>query len=142
MKNINKIVMAAVLGIAVTSSVLAQGRPGGPPAGAGGGVAFLSAAYARIVPFDSDNDGSLDENEQADLSDAIANGEVLAPFGMGPPPGVNPNPEQIAGRIAAMYAEIAPYDANADSTIDANEQAAIQADIVSGKLRRPGGRPN
>jgi len=61
---------------------------------------------------------------------------------MGPPPGVNPNPEQIAGRIAAMYAEIAPYDANADSTIDANEQAAIQADIVSGKLRRPGGRPN
>jgi hypothetical protein len=52
MKNINKIVMASVLGIAVTSSVIAQGRPGGPPAGAGGGVAFLSTAYARIVPFD------------------------------------------------------------------------------------------
>jgi hypothetical protein len=61
---------------------------------------------------------------------------------MGPPAGVNPSPEQIAERIAAKYAMMAPYDANGDGTIDTDEQAAIQADIVRGKLRRPSGRPN
>lgn len=142
MKNIHIFAMAALLGISITSPVFAQGRRGGSPAGAGGGVAFLTAAYTRIVQFDSDNDGLLDENEQAKLSDAIASGEVQPPARMGPPPGVNPSSEQIAERIAAKYAEIAPYDANGDRTIDASEQAAIQADIVSGKLRRPGGRPN
>jgi hypothetical protein len=142
MRNIHKFAIAALLGVAIASPVFAQGRRGGPPAGAGGGVAFLAAAYARIVQFDSDNDGLLDENEQADLSGAIASGEVQAPGGMGPPAGVNPGPEQIAERIAVKYAVMAPYDANADRTIDATEQAAIQADIMSGKLRRPGGRPN
>lgn len=142
MKNIHKFAMAALLGIAITSTAVAQGGRGGPPAGVGGGVAFLAAAYARIVQFDVDNDGLLDEDEQADLSDAIASGEVQAPGRMGPPAGVNPSPEQIAERIAAKYAVMAPYDANRDGTIDTKEQDAIQADIVSGKLRRPGGRPN
>lgn len=142
MKNIHKLAVSTLLGIAIASPLFAQGRPGGPPAGAGGGVAFLTAAYARVVQFDSDNDGLLDKNEQADLSDAIASGEVQAPGRMGPPAGVNPSPEQIAERIAAKYAVIAPYDANGDRRIDAGEQAAIQADIVSGKLSRPGGRPN
>lgn len=142
MKNIHKFAMAALLGIAVASPAVAQGRRGGPPAGAGGGVAFITAAYARIVQFDVDNDGLLDEKEQAELSDAVAIGEVQVPSRMGPPAGVNPSPEQIAERIAAKYAIIAPYDANGDRTIDTTEQAAIQADIVSGKLRRPGGRPN
>lgn len=142
MKNIHKFAMAALLGIAIASPAIAQGRRGGPPAGVGGGVAFLTAAYARIVQFDVDNDGLLDENEQADLSEAIASGEVQAPGRMGPPAGVNPSPEQIAERIAAKYAIMAPYDANGDGTIDADEQAAIEADIASGKLRRPGGRPN
>jgi len=141
MKNTNKLAVSALLGIAIASPPFAQGRPGGPPAGAGGGVAFLTAAYARIVQFDSDNDGLLDENEQAELSDAIASGEVQAPARMGPPAGVNPNPEQIVERIAAKYAAIAPYDANGDRTIDASEQAAVQADIISGLLRRPGGPP-
>jgi hypothetical protein len=142
MKNIHKIAVVALLTIAIASPVFAQGRRGGPPAGAGGRVAFLTAAYARIVQFDSDNDDLLDENEQADLSDAIASGEVQAPGRMGPPAGVNPSPEQIVERIAAKYAVISPYDANGDRTIDANEQAAVQADIMSGILRRPDGRPN
>ena len=142
MKNIHKFAMSALLGIAVASPAIAQGRRGGPPAGVGGGVAFLAAAYARIVQFDVDNDGLLDDDEQADLSDAIANGEIQAPGRMGPPAGVNPSPEQIAERIAGKYAVMAPYDATGDGTIGTNEQAAIQADIVSGKLRRPSGRPN
>lgn len=142
MKNIHKFAVATLLGIAIASPVFAQGRRGGPPAGAGGGVAFLTAAYARIVQFDSDNDGLLDKNEQAKLSNAIASGEVQPPVHMGPPSGVNPSSGQIAERIAAKYAEIAAYDANGDRTIDAKEQSAVQADIMSGKLRRPSGRPN
>ena len=142
MKNIHQFAVATLLGIAIASPVFAQGRRGGPPAGTGGGVAFLTEAYARIVQFDSNNDGLLDKNERAKLSDAIASGEVQAPARMGPPQGVNPSPDQIAERIAAKYEVIAAYDTNADRTIDAKEQAAVQADIMSGKLRRPGGRPN
>jgi hypothetical protein len=142
MKNIHKIAIVAILVGGIASPLFAQGRRGGPPAGAGGGVAHLTAAYANIVAFDSDNDGLLDENEQADLVDAMVRGEVKPPFRTGPPKGVNPAPEQIVARIAEMYAVIAPYDVNADRAIDAQEQAAVLADIKSGKLRRPGGRPN
>ena len=141
-KNIIKLSAGLLLAIAATPSASAQGTRGGPPAGAGGGVAHLTAAYAQIVQFDADNNGLLDEGEKGKLLLAMASGEVKGPSRGGPPQGVNPSPEQIVTRIADMYATIAPYDANANRRIDPSEEAAIQSDIMKGKLRRPGARAN
>lgn len=132
--NINKLAVAVALGLAVCATAIAQGRP----AGAGGGVAHLTEGYARVVPFDSNNDGVLNKAEQATLITAIASGTVKAPFRTGRPEGVNPSAEQIVARIAAAYAVVAPYDADADRKLDADEKAAIQLDITRGILRRPG----
>jgi hypothetical protein len=45
----------------------------------------------------------------------------------------------ILHRLAGMYARVAPYDANHDSSLDETEPAALRSAIEKGELRRPGG---
>lgn len=156
MKNIATLAVAAVLGFAVCSSALAQGRPDGargqrpgngqPPAGApqrptdaAPAVGHLIKAFATVAPFDANEDGQLDATEMEDLAYAIADGTVQAPNHRTPPAGVTPSAEMILNRIAGMYALVAPYDANHDGLLDETEQAALKAAIEKGELRRPGG---
>jgi hypothetical protein len=68
MKNIKTIAVVSALGLAVCSSAIAQGRPGGgkghgpagaqqPPKDAAAAVAHIAEAYPMIAPFDATTEG-------------------------------------------------------------------------------------
>lgn len=143
MKNITTLAVAAVLGFAICSSAIAQGRPDGAqgqrPTDAALAAKHLTEAFATVAPFDENNDGELDATEMDALAYAIADGTVQAPNHRTPPAGVTPSAEMILNRIARMYALVAPYDANRDGKLDEKEQAALKAAIEKGELPRPGG---
>ena len=117
-------------------------------------VAHLTAEYSKVSSFDLNQDGNLDSTEQGKLAAAITAGTVsFAPpaGGRGPgprdgsaegaPKGGAPSAERRAERVAGMYAAVAPYDANADGTLSADEQAALKTAVESGKLPMPGRGP-
>lgn len=156
MKNITTLAVAAVLGLALCSSAIAQGRPGGargqrppnaqPPAGApqhptdaAPAVGHLTEAFAKVAPFDANKDGQLDATEKESLAKAMVEGTVQAPAHRTPPAGVKPTAEMILNRIAGMYALVAPYDANHDGALNDSEKSVLKAAIESGELPRPGG---
>ena len=156
MKNISTLAAAAVLGLAICSSAIAQGRPGGargqrpanvqPPAGvpqhptdAAQAVGHLTEAFATVAPFDANQDGQLEATEKESLAKAIVEGTVQAPAHRTPPAGVTPSTEMILNRIAGMYALVAPYDANRDGALNETERAALKAAIEKGELPRPCG---
>ena len=145
MKNIATLAVAAVLGLAICSSAIAQGRPDGArgqrPTDAAPAAGHLTEAFATVAPFDANKDGQLDATEMESLAKAIADGTVQAPTHRTPPAGVTPSAEMILNRIAGMYALVAPYDANHDGSLDETEQAALKAAIEKGELPRPGGPP-
>lgn len=153
MKKITSVAVVTVMGLALCSSVSAQGRPGGnkgqrphnaqPPAGAptdaASAVDHLTEAFAKVAPFDTNNDGQLDATEKKALADAIADGKVQGPAHRTPPAGIAPSAEQIADRIAGMYSLVDPYDANHDGVLSETDQAALKAAIENGELPRFGG---
>lgn len=153
MKNITSIAVVAAMGLALCTSASAQGHPGGdkgqrppnaqPPDGAptdtASAVDHLTEAFAKVAPFDANNDGQLDANEKKALADAIADGKVQAPAHRTPPAGIAPSAEQIAERIAGMYSRVDPYDANHDGVLSETDQAALKSAIENGELPWPGG---
>jgi hypothetical protein len=155
---IKTLTVGATLGLALLTTAFAQGRHGGPPGGPPGGhpggppdgpppsgadvVKHLTEMYAIIAPFDVNVDDQLDATETTALATAITKGTVKGlPHPMSPK-GDKPKPEMIAKHLAEMYATIAPYDTDQDGVLDATEQAALKADIDSGKLPCPDGPPH
>ncbi len=126
-----------------TSSRPAKGgKPGGGKPDSTALTARLSEDYAKISPYDLNLNGQLEESEQEQLADAITAGTVTfaPPPGRTPPEGAaTPPAEHMVRHIAGMYAAVAPYDANVDGTLSADEQAALKTAIESGKLPGPGG---
>ena len=104
-------------------------------------VAHLTEDYAKVSPYDLNVNGQLEDSEQEQLADAITAGTVsfTPPDGRTPPAGFTPPPEVIVHHLAEMYAAVAPYDANADGVLSADEQASLKTAIESGKLPGPGG---
>lgn len=102
----------AAMGLALCPPASAQGHPDGakgqrppnarPPAGAptdaASAVDHLTEAFAKVAPFDANNDGQLDATEKNALADAIADGKVQGPAHRTPPAGIAPSAEQIADR--------------------------------------------
>jgi hypothetical protein len=162
MKTITRLALVATLGCASALTVAGQeqparraGRPGGhqPPAHTIGQgpqaetiVAHLTEAYTVVAPFDRNHDKQLDDSEQIALAKAVVEGAIQLPLHR-LPPGAKPDAERLLRRTAALYAEVAPLDANADGQLDATEQAALKAAVEKGELhlprhgRGPGGRP-
>lgn len=146
----------AVLAGASFAADSTTARPERPAGGKGKGpkpdstqvVAHLTAEYSKVSTFDLNKDGNLDSTEQGKLSAAIAAGTVsfTRPSGgrgdrgeapQGAPKGGTPPAERIAERAAEMYAAVAPYDANADGALSAEEQAALKTAVESGALPMP-----
>lgn len=148
MKNRIALTLASVVVLAACSTALAQGRPGGPggpggPRGPRGGgtppVQHLAESYSKVAPFDADKNGSLDATERRALGEAIRDGKVEAPAHRTPPEGVEPpHPGVMIQRIAGLYQMAFAYDTDANGALSEAEVQAIQADIESGKLVRPG----
>lgn len=145
----SQIILTVTVLLAAVATTFAQGRPGGArgqrpgnpnhPTDAAPAVTHLAEAYPKVAPFDANKDGQLDAVEKEALAKAIADGTVQAPAHRSPPAGVTPDAAMILNRIAAMYAQVAPYDADHDGALSDSEQTALKADIESGKLGRPGG---
>lgn len=147
----------AVLAGASFAADTTSTRPERPAGGKGKGqkpdsaqvVAHLTAEYSKVSSFDLNQDGNLDATEQGKLAAAITAGTVSfappaggrgprgnAPEGA-PKGGGTPPAERIAERAAGLYAAVAPYDANADGSLGAEEQAALKTAVESGKLPMP-----
>lgn len=153
MKNITPAAAMVAIGLSLCPSAHAQGHPGGgwgqrpsnaqkpagAPSDAASAVSHLTEVFAKVAPFDANNDGQIDAKEKQDLADAIASGTVQAPAHRTPPAGIAPDAGQIANRIARMYSQVDPYDANHDGVLSEAEQAALKAAIESGEVSRPGG---
>lgn len=153
MKNLTSVAVVAAMGLALCTAASAQGRPGGAggqrpphaqapdgaPTDAASAVDHLTEAFAKVAPFDANNDGQIDATEKRALADAIADGKVQGPAHRTPPKGIAPSPEQIADRIAGMYSLVDPYDANHDGVLSEADQAALKAAIENGELPRFGG---
>lgn len=150
----------AVLAGATFAADSTSTRPERPAGGKGKGqkpdsaavVAHLTSEYSKVSSFDINQDGNLDATEQGTLAAAITAGTVsFAPPGVGrgasgnapqgAPKGGAPSAENRAERIAGMYAAVAPYDANADGALGADEQVALKTAVESGKLPMPGRGP-
>lgn len=122
-------------------------RRGGPPPDVDPAevVARLAQNYEQLAVYDLNRDGSLDAQEQTQVSAAVASGALEPPPFRGPPPGRNrgsqpggaPDPERIATRMARMYEQIAEFDANRDGLLDPAEQATLSNNLP---LFGPGGR--
>ena len=118
-----------------------DGKGRGPRPDPAAAVAHLTAEYSKVSSFDLNRDGELDATEQGRLAAAITAGTVsfAPPGGRTPPAGFTPPAEEIARHLADMYTDVAPYDANADSVLSADEQATLKTAIESGELSGPGG---
>jgi hypothetical protein len=141
MKNIKRLAVVAVLGLAVGGLAIAQvHRNGGFRHGAerhhGDPTAMakhLGEVFPQIATFDANKDSKLDDAEKEALGKAIADGKLQLPAHT-PPNGVKPTPEKMLNHIAEMYAYVAGYDANRDGGLDATEQAAIKSAIEKGEF--------
>lgn len=149
MKNIKTIAVVSALGLAVCSSAIAQGRPGGgkdqgpagaqqPPKDAAAAVAHIAEAYPKIAPFDANNDGQLDGDERLALGQAMADGKVEGPANRNPEREQAAHPGIIIQRIASLYGVAYWFDADEDGVLDEAEQAALKSAIEKGEVKRPG----
>jgi len=146
----------AVLAGASFAADSTTARPDRPAGGKGKGpkpdsaqvVAHLTAEYSKISSFDLNKDGNLDSAEESALAAAITAGTVsfTRPAGgrggrgeapQGAPKGGTPPAEHVAGRVAEMYAAVAPYDADANGALSTEEQAALKTAVESGALPMP-----
>lgn len=155
MKNITTIAVVAALGLAVCSSAIAQGRPGGgkgqrpagaqqPPKDAAAAVAHIAEAYPKIAPFDANKDGQLDGDERLALGEAMREGKVEGPANRNPGGAQPAHPGIIIQRIASLYRIAFSFDKDEDNTLNEAEQAALKSAIEKGEVKRPslgGGRP-
>lgn len=134
MKNINRIAVAAILGLGLRGLAIAQVHHGMPghetnPASM---VKHLSEAYPKIRTFDANKDGKLDATEKEALAKTIANGTLELPAHI-PPHGEKPTAEAMVNHITQVYSIIfSTYDANHDGELDATEQGAIKSAIEAG----------
>ena len=161
MKKMNRMIALTALGVAITTGALAQeGGPGGefgPPGGPGGGrfggrppaltAGQLSTNYAALAVYDVNKDGKLDATEQAAVAQALVDGKLPPPGRpRGRDGGTPPTPtadlaQHLAAQMAAVYAALAPYDANKDAQLDTTEQAAVTQALADGTLKLPMGGP-
>ena len=103
---------------------------------AGGEVNRKMKDYHEMIMkrFDLDHDAKLSVAERVALTYEVESGRFQPPGAPpgggpgGPPPGGKP-PQEILDK----------YDTNKNGQIDGAEEAAIRADIASGKLKPPGG---
>ena len=147
MKNINTIAIVTTLGLAVCSSIFAQGRPGGaqqPPKDAAAALAHIVEAYPKIAPFDVNADGKFDGDERRALGQAMRDGKVEGPANRNPKGDQAAHPGIIIQRIAGLYGVVYSFDADKDGSLSEGEQAALKSAIEKGEVKRPdmgGGRP-
>ena len=155
MKNIKTIAVVSALGLAVCSSAIAQGRPGGgqgqrpadaqqPPKDAAAAVAHIAEAYPKIAPFDVNKDGQLDGDERLALGQAMLDGAVEGPANRNPEGDEAVHPGIIIQRIASLYGVAFWFDTDEDDSLNEVEQAALKSAIEKGEVKRPGlggGRP-
>lgn len=144
MKNIKTIAVLTALGLAVCSSALAQGRPGGAqqlPKAAASAVAHIAEAYPKIAPFDANKDGLFDGDERRALGQAMRDGKVEGPANRNPEGNQSAHPGIIIQRIASLYRVALSFDADQDGSLSKGEQATLQSAIEKGEVKRPGG-PN
>ena len=154
MKNIKTIAVFTALGLAVCSSAIAQGRPGGaqgqrpadaqqPPKDAAAAVAQIAEAYPKIAPFDVNKDGQLDRDERLALGQAMRDGTVEGPANRNPEGKQPAHPGIIIQRIASLYSIAFSFDTDEDDTLNDVEQAELQSAIEKGEVKRPvmGGGP-
>ena len=152
MQNIKALAAMTALGLAVCSSGLAQGRPGGGrdqrpsdppqhPGDAAAAVTHIAHVYPMIAAFDANQDGQLDAGERHALGQAMLDGTVEAPNHRTPPEGVElPHPGVIIRSIAMMYRVASSFDADRNGSLSEDEQAALKGAIENGKVQRPGGQ--
>jgi hypothetical protein len=147
MKNMKTIAVVTALGLAVCSSAIAQGRPGGaqqPPKDAAAAVAHIAEAYPKIAPFDVNADGQFDGDERLALGQAMRDGKVEGPANRNPKGEQAAHPGIIIQRIASLYRIAFSFDKDEDDTLNEAEQAALKSAIENGEVKRPdmgGGRP-
>ncbi|MCF7763452.1 MAG: hypothetical protein K9N62_07240 [Verrucomicrobia bacterium] len=155
MKNIKTLAVITALGLAVCSSAIAQGRPGGdkgqrpvgaqqPPKDAAFAVAHIAEAYPKIAPFDANKDGQLDADERLALGQAMRDGQVEGPANRNPGGAQPAHPGIIIQRIASLYGVAFWFDTDGDDSLNEVEQAALKGAIEKGEVKRPGlgrGRP-
>lgn len=147
MKNIKTIAVVTSLSLAVCSSVIAQGHPGGAqqaPKDAAAAVAHIAEAYPKIAPFDANKDGQFDGDERLALGAAMRDGKVEGPANRNPEGDKAAHPGMIIQRIASLYGIAISFDADEDGTLNEAEQATLKNAIEKGEVKRPGmggGRP-
>lgn len=155
MNNIKTIAVVTALGLAVCSSAIAQGRPGGgkgqrpagaqqPPKDAAAAVAHIAEAYPKIAPFDVNEDGQFDGDERRALGQAMRDGKVEGPANRNPEGDQPAHPGIIIQRIAGLYGVAYLFDADKDGSLSEGEQAVLKSAIEKGEVKRPGlggGRP-
>jgi hypothetical protein len=149
MKNIKRLVIVALLGVAVCGLAIAQVHRNG---GSGDGGALhhgdpaaiaehLGEVFPQVAAFDANKDGKLDDAEKEALGKAIADGKLQLPQ-HALPHGGKPTPEMMLNHITEMYAHVATYDANHDGQLDANEKAALKSAIETGQFAPHGQQPH
>lgn len=148
MKNIKRVAIVTVLGLAVCGLAIAQvHRVGALDHNMGqyhGDAASMTQHLVEVFPhiaaFDTNNDGKLDEAEKEALGKALADGTLQLPAHT-PPHGGKPTPETMLNHIAEMYARVAAYDVNHDRKLDENEQASLKNAIEKGEFAPLGLHP-
>lgn len=141
MKNIKTIAIVTSLSLAVCSSAIAQGRPGGaqqPPKDAAAAVAHIAEAYPKIAPFDVNKDGQLDRDERLALGQAMRDGTVEGPANRNPEGDEAAHPGIVIQRIASLYGVAFSFDKDEDDTLNEAELAALKSAIEKGEVKRPG----
>jgi hypothetical protein len=93
--------------------------------------------YAAVGPYDTNNDGQLDANEEAALDTALTQGEV-ALFGTNYPCIFRTQEvTNVTAWVAALYAVLATFDTNHNGTLDSTEQAALAAALDADTVSLP-----
>lgn len=149
MKNIKTLAVITALGLAVCSSAMAQGRPGGgnnqrpagaqqPPKDAAAAVAHIAEVYPKIAPFDANKDGQFDGDERLTLGQAMRDGKVEGPANRNPEGDQAAHPGIVIQRIASLYGIAFLFDADHDDALNETEQAALKSAIEKGEVKRPG----
>jgi hypothetical protein len=146
MKQMKRIAVVAVLGLAICGFAFAQSQHDAQGHGAAdhhkdaaSATKHLTEAYAKIASFDANKDGKLDATEKESIAKTIADGKLEIPDHT-PPNGVKPSADKLLNHIAGVYAFLASKDANHDGTLDAKEQAAFKTAIENGELAKLHGK--